>query len=128
MRETLSFRELLRSYPLEGRTLIAFVEKGDAVTLRFDLYHCDDSRRCKEGMKYLFDVSSCRENIRILGGREHCMHGSFSADILTSKITDGELRLVADCSYYEPKERDLITIVFSGDEVRIKEHLPNQIG
>jgi len=37
---------MLRAYPLEGRTLVAFFEKGDVIMLRSDLSNiadCGDS-------------------------------------------------------------------------------------
>src|SRR5690606_2219092 len=99
MRRVLSFSEMLRTYRLKGRTLLALLQKGDDITLRFDLYHCDDPDRCEDGIEYLLDVAVSREQFRILDGAGECLHEKFSADLLAAEISGNELRLVADCTF-----------------------------
>lgn len=113
---------MLHAYRLEGRTLVALFEKGTAMTLRFDLYHCDDPERCEEGMEYLLDVAVHCKQLRIADGAAERLHEPFSADILRAEPADGVLRLVADCSFYATKDRDVITIELTGNTVRLKEY------
>ncbi|MGR4897354.1 hypothetical protein ACIPR8_19060 [Stenotrophomonas sp. LARHCG68] len=56
MGQILSFREMLSTYRLNDRTLLALVEKKNIIALRFDLYHNDDPGRCRDEMEYLLDV------------------------------------------------------------------------
>lgn len=125
MGQILSFREMLSTYRLNDRTLFALVEKKNIITLRFDLYHNDDPGRCRDEMEYLLDVAVHRKQFRIADGSAERLHEPFSADILRAERADGVLRLVADCSFYATKDRDVITIELTGDTVGLKEYPPS---
>ena len=118
----MSFDEILRAYRWEGRTLVGFFEKGDVITLRFDLYHGDDPVRCEDGMEYLLDVSVHCKQFRIVDGAAARLHEPFSADILRAELAGGVLRLVADCFFYATKDRDVIMMELTGDTVGLKEY------
>ena len=122
--QILNFDEILRAYQLTTRTLVAVFEKDDAITLRFDLYNNDDPIRCQEGMAYLLDVTVQRKQFRIDVGTTKLLHETFSGDILLAEPVDGVLCLVADCSFYSTKERDVIEITLTYNMVEIKEHPP----
>ncbi|OIS94271.1 hypothetical protein [Brucella cytisi] len=121
----MSFDEMLRAYRLEGRTLVALFETAEVMKLRFDLYNGDDPQRYKDGMVYLLDVSVRHEQFRIADGAGARLHETFSADILRAELAGDELRLVADCSFYATKDRDVITIELTGDTVELKEYPPS---
>lgn len=126
MRRILSFSEMLRTYRLKGRSLLALLEKGDDITLRFDLYHCDDPDRCESGIEYLLDVSVYREQFRIVDGAGERLHEKFSADILAAEISGNEFRLIADCTFYVSKDHDVVTIALTGGKAALKEYPPKK--
>lgn len=121
---TLSFYALLTTYRLKGRTLFALVEKGDAITLHFDLFHCDDPVRNRDGTEYRLDVTIKRENFRMHNDGEEPLRDNFSADVLDAEIVGDELRLVADGTFYGSKKQHIIEIVLIGNRVELCEYSP----
>ncbi|WP_182084200.1 hypothetical protein [Aureimonas sp. ME7] len=124
----MSFLALSDGYGLEGRTLFELMASANTVTLRFDLYHCDDERRCEDGMEYLLDITVPPERFRIVDGAGERLRGDFSADILQVEIRGGEMRLLADCSFYDPpKGRDVVLLALAGGEADVTEHPPAKV-
>ncbi|WAJ31210.1 hypothetical protein [Antarcticirhabdus aurantiaca] len=122
--QTIGFGELLDTYWIEDRTLFALFEADELVTLGFDLYHCDDPERCQHGVEYRLDVSVPRGHIQILDGSVERFRTEFCADILTAEIQQGDLHLLADCTFYPSRTNDIVGIVLSSGVARIEEHAP----
>ncbi|PZO79269.1 MAG: hypothetical protein DI629_10085 [Mesorhizobium amorphae] len=118
------FDEILAAYWLEGRTLVAVVGAGGAVALRLDLYHCDDAKRCRDGVEYLLDIAVPGERLRVERDLVERLGDSFSADVLAAEIVGDELRLLVDYSFYGSKTQLVGQIVLSGGEADVVEHPP----
>jgi hypothetical protein len=127
MKRRLTFAEAIDAYWIRDRGLERLIESGDAVTLRFDLYHCDDDERSKDGTEYLLDVSVPRDRFALVDGDADRLRGGFSGDVLTAEIVGNTLRLVVDCSFYSPRGSDIALFELTGGEADFVEHQPTAV-
>lgn len=123
----MTFQEMLEAYWIEHRTLFGFECGGGSVTLRFDLYHCDDERRLAAGTEYLLDVTIAESRFRVIDGPVERLREPFSADILAAELEGDKLRIVADCSFYASRGHDIVRFLLLGGTATVTEHPPNQV-
>lgn len=123
----MTFRDMLDAYWIEDRTLFGFGAGDSSVTLRFDLYHCDDAERSADETEYLLDVAIAHGRFRIVDGSAERLRQPFSADILKVDLDGDTLRIVSDCVFHASRERDIVTFLLLGGEATVIEHPPKRI-
>jgi hypothetical protein len=124
VKRRLTFSEAIDAYWIRDRGLMQLIESGDTVTLRFDLYHCDDDERSKDGTEYLLDLSVPRDRFALVDGDADRLRGHFSGDVLSAELAGGTLRMVVDCTFYAPRGSDIAIIELTGGEADFVEHPP----
>lgn len=127
MKRLLTFAEAIDVYWIRDRGLEQLIQSGDTVTLRFDLYHCDDDERSKDGTEYLLDLSVPRDRFALVDGDADLLRGRFSGDVLTAELAGDTLRMVVDCTFFDPRGRDIAIIELTGGEAAFVEHPPTAV-